>query len=95
MLEGQGLFDTSDYPEDHFLFSSKNEKIIGKFKDENATKPVLEYVGLRAKMFSMKTEEGKEKKTAKSIKRTVLANEIKHEDYKTCLFAKHENMDTG
>ena len=91
MLEDKDLFDTSDYPKDHFLFSSKNEKIIGKFTDENARKPVLEYVGLRAKMFSMKTEDGKEKKTTKGIKRPVLANEIKHEDYETCLFAKQEH----
>ena len=55
MQEDQDLFDTSEYPPEHFLFSEANKKKIGKFKDENA-------VGLRAKMYSMVTEEGKEKK---------------------------------
>ena len=50
----------------------------------------MEFVGLLAKMYSMVTEEGKEKKTAKGVKRSVLAKEIKHEDYKTCLFTKQE-----
>lgn len=89
-LGDQDLFDTSDYPEDHLLFSPKNKKVIGKFKDENAGKPVSEYVGLHAKMYSMKTEDGKEKKTAKGVKRSVLAKEIKHGDYKTCLFSTRE-----
>lgn len=65
MQEDQDLFDTSEYPPEHFLFSEANKKKIGKFKDENAGEPVLEFVGLRAKMYSMVTEEGKEKTTAK------------------------------
>lgn len=65
MQEDQDLFDTSEYPPEHFLFSEANKKKIGKFKDENAGEHVLEFVGLRAKMYSMVTEEGKEKKTAK------------------------------
>lgn len=64
MQEDQDLFDTSEYPPEHFLFSEANKKKIGKFKDENAGEPVLEFVGLRAKMYSMVTEEGKEKTTA-------------------------------
>ena len=64
MQEDQDLFHTSEYPPEHFLFSEANKKKIGKFKDENAGKR-LEFVGLRAKMYSMVTEEGKEKKTAK------------------------------
>ena len=27
-------FDTSDYPKDHILYSDKNKKVTGKFKDE-------------------------------------------------------------
>lgn len=90
MQEDQDLFDTSEYPPEHFLFSEANKKKIGKFKDENAGEPVLEFVGLRAKMYSMVTEEGKEKTTAKWVKRPVLAKEIQHEDCKTCLFTKQE-----
>ena len=28
------LYDTSDYPRDHLLFSKRNAKVVGKFKDE-------------------------------------------------------------
>lgn len=28
------LFDTSNYPTEHFLFSEKNKKVVGKMKDE-------------------------------------------------------------
>ena len=82
MQEDQDLFDTSEYPPEHFFFSEANKKKIGKFKDENAGEPALEFVGLRAKMYSMLTGKiiGKEKKTAKGVERSVLATQIKHED---------------
>ena len=34
MYNNSDFFDTSDYTKDHFLFSNKNKKIVGKFKDE-------------------------------------------------------------
>ncbi|KAK3928252.1 putative DNA polymerase [Frankliniella fusca] len=34
MLDYMEHLDTSDYPQDHFLYSSVNKKVIGKFKDE-------------------------------------------------------------
>jgi hypothetical protein len=40
-------FDTSDYPKDHFLYSSLNAKVLGMMKDECCGKPALEFVGLR------------------------------------------------
>ena len=35
------LFNTSNYPQDHFLFSNMNKKVLGKFKDELAGSPAL------------------------------------------------------
>jgi hypothetical protein len=32
------LFDTSNYPRGHFLFSEKNKKVVGKMKDETGGK---------------------------------------------------------
>ena len=40
--------------------------------------PIIEWVGLRAKMYSIMTDDGKEKKTGKGIKKSVLKKEIKH-----------------
>jgi len=60
--------DTSSYPRDSeldalkTLYSSKNAKVLGKFKDEcNGTAP-LEFVGLRSKI------------TAKEIKKSFVKN---------------------
>ena len=84
------LYDTSDYPKDHPLHSNINKKVIGKFKDETAGVPIAEFVGLRAKMYSIKTEDGKEEKKGKGIKKSVLKKEVKHQDYKDCLFEQKE-----
>ena len=48
MLDDQDLFDTSNYPREHPLYSSANQKVIGKFKDETGGLPIVEWVGLRA-----------------------------------------------
>ena len=40
-------FDNSDYPENSPYFNKTNKKVIGKFKDEAAGVPVVEFVGLR------------------------------------------------
>ena len=41
MEENKDMYDTSDYPEDHFLHSKKNKKVLGKMKDEINGKPDL------------------------------------------------------
>ena len=41
----RSLFDNSDYPKSSKFFSGENKKVIGKFKDEAAGKPILEFVG--------------------------------------------------
>ena len=70
--------------------SNENKKVIGKFKDEMGGLPIVEWVGLRAKMYSILTKDGKEKKTGKGIKRSVLKKEIKHQQFKDCLFEQRE-----
>ena len=87
--EDQHLYDTSEYPRDHFLFSTRNKKVIGKMKDETHGVPIEEFIGLRPKMYSiLYTENNKpvEKKTAKGIAKNVTKKVIRHNDYKTCLF---------
>ena len=91
MKEDQELYDTSDYPKDHPLYSNTNKKVIGKFKDETEGRPIAEFVGLRAKMYSIKTEEKKkDQMKGKGIKKSVLEREVNHQDYKDCLFEKRE-----
>ena len=94
MKQDVQLYDTSNYPQDHFLYSTTNKKVIGKFKDETAGLPIREWVGLRAKMYSMKLDDDKEKKTGKGINKNVLKKEIKHQDFKDCLFNHQEYTHT-
>ena len=46
------LFDFSNYPREHICFSNDNKKVIGKMKDELAGAPMIEFVGLRAKLYA-------------------------------------------
>ena len=64
----KALFDNSDYPKSSKFFFDNNKKVIGKFKDEAAGEPIVEFLGLKSKMYSYRTE-GKENKTAKGVKR--------------------------
>ena len=86
MAEDADKFDTSDYPTDHFLHSLANKKVIGKMKDETASVPIKEFVGLRSKMYSMTYGGGVEKKTAKGIKKSTIRQSLRHAMYKDALF---------
>ena len=87
-------FDTSDYPENHpsGIPTGINKKVLGMFKDEAAGKIIKEFVGLRAKLYSYKMDEGGEHKKCKGIKKQVVTTSIKHEDYKTCLRTGKEQL---
>ena len=85
-------FDTSDYPENHpsGIPTGINKKVLGMFKDEAAGKIIIEFVGLRAKLYSFIIEDGKENKRCKGVKKQVVESSITHEDYKTCLITGKE-----
>ncbi len=50
--------------------------------------PIEEFVGLRSKMYSIKTSDGIQKNTAKGVSRIVSENVLTHSDYFKCLFEK-------
>ena len=58
-------FDTTDYPTNHPSGIKKglNSKVLGMFKDEAGEKQIVEFVGLRAKLYSCKMLDGSEDKT--------------------------------
>ena len=66
-------------------FLVKIKKVIGKFKDEAAGMIIIDFAGLKPKMYSYQTE-NKNNKTAKGVKKNVVKKEIKHKDYLDCLF---------
>ena len=79
-------FDNSDYPENSPYYDKTTKKVIGKFKDD-----------LKSKMYSYIKNDEKGGKTAKGIKKSVIKNYIKHEDYKHVLLSNkqlHHKMKT-
>ena len=91
------MFDNSDYPESSPYYCNVNKKIIGKFKDEACGIPITEFIGLKSKMYSYVQDNEKGGRTAKGIKKNVIKNNIKHEDYKNTLINNeqvHHKMKT-
>ena len=80
------LFDTSNYPANHEsgIKVGINKKVPGMFKDEAGGKQILEFVGLRAKLYSYRMKDYEEKK-CKGVKKAVVRKSIHFEDYKKCL----------
>lgn len=81
-------YDFSGYPRDHPLYTDENKKVLGKFKDELDGTLIEEFCGLRPKMYSILSTKG-EKKTAKGICRRVVKKNVRHYQYRECLF-KHK-----
>ena len=93
MLDDLDLFDNSEYPEAHMCYNTSNKKVLGKFKDEAGSKIIDEFVGLRSKLYSYKMfDESDSYRKCKGIKKSVITNEITHEDYKECLFSRKEQL---
>ena len=62
-----------------------NKKRLGYFKDETAGVPIVEFVGLRSKMYSILLADGSSKNTANGIKQHFSKTNSKHELYQKCL----------
>jgi hypothetical protein len=79
------LFDTSDYPKDHPCYSVTNKKVVGLFKDETFGSPIREFIGLRAKCYSILLPDKSEKKVAKGVPRVSIEKRLRHDMYRQCL----------
>ena len=66
-------FDTSDYPTNHpsGIKTGVNSKVLGMFKNDAVEKQIVEYVGLRAKLYSYKMLDGSEDKKCKRVTKNV------------------------
>ena len=93
------MFDNSDYPESSPYYSIVNKKIIGQFKDKACGIPITKFICLKSKMYSYVKDNENEKggRTAKGIKKNVIKNNIRHEDYRNTLINNeqmHHKMKT-
>ena len=80
----EDIFDFSNLDENHELFSTKNKKVIGKFKIE-APKNIWidEFICLRSKMYAFKCGNDSKNKL-KGISKSQ-SKHIKFEEYYNCL----------
>lgn len=85
MHKNKHEFDLSNFPENHFIYNSTNEKIIGKMKDESPEKVITEFVGLRSKLYSFTVDgEDESHNKCKGIK-TYVAKKLTIDEYRNTL----------
>lgn len=78
-------FDMSEYSKDSEIYDEENKKVIGKFKDEKPNSTITEFIGVRSKCYSMKTDDGKVAKRLKGINKVVVDKEISIANYRNCV----------
>ena len=77
-------YDTSNYsPSNPYDMPLQGKAVLGRMKDENAGNIMLEFVGLRPKMYAYNI--GEWVKKVKGVKKCVVRDEISGSDFKECL----------
>ena len=79
-------FDTCNYIHDRPLPIGVNKKVLGLMKDGLGGGIITEFVALRPKAYSYKTEDNVELKKAKGTKKCIINKMLSFSDYKNCLF---------
>jgi hypothetical protein len=85
MLKSKSIFDLSSYPPTHFLYDVTNKKVPGKWSDETNGVAIYEFVGLKAKLYSLKLAGDNEQRVAKGVPRSQIREFLRHDMYKSCL----------
>ena len=76
-------FDFSNFSKDLKFYDNQNKMIFGKMKVARKRIPINIFVGLKSKMYSMLSDDGKESNTAKEVNIVSQFNE-----YRDILFNK-------
>ena len=98
MWQNRDRFDLAGYPNTSEFHDPTNNKVIGKFKDEANGEPIVEFVGLKPKMYSYillhelpnKGVNPVEKHRSKGICRAA-ARRLRHKDFLEQLQRPAEN----
>ena len=80
-MKKDGLLDSSNYQQDHPLYSLIGKAELGRVKDECAGVPIQDAIFLRPKCYSLLLAGGKDHKRAKGVQRAVIKKGITHQDY--------------
>ena len=87
-------FDMSGFPKNSPFYNPKNNKVLGKMKDETNGEAIFQVVALRPKMYSLKYGENKEKHRAKGVQ-FAASRSLCHADYLMQLETPTENYLTN
>ena len=71
------MLDFSNYSKDSILYDDTNKKVIGIMKNEYGEVNIIEFIGLKAKMYSIRNIDGSESSTAKGVNIATKFNEFK------------------
>ena len=78
------MFDFSGYEKESPFYDDENKKLIGKMKDELKKEIIEKFVGLKEKIYSLKTKKEGMKKL-KGAKKSVVKKDISRQDFVHCL----------
>jgi len=84
MLTDIDLFDTHEYPKNHFLYSPVNKKVLGKMHDEANGDIVFKFIGLAPKVYCMvigESEQSHEKKALRGVPKYIQEKSFKYDRY--------------
>src|SRR5277367_3780010 len=78
-------FDSSNYPPGHDLYSAENKKKLGTYTDETKEVPIVDFVGLKPKLYAFVCEDEYEKITAKGVVAATSRTKLKFQIFLDCL----------
>ena len=87
-FQDKGLFDFSNNPVNSKYYNPKSNAVLGKMKDEFKGKIVIEFVGLKSKMYSLISVDDEEVSKAKGVNKKIRYKEIRHKEFVDVLFNK-------
>ena len=77
------LFDFSGYQKDSICYDSSSKKVLGKMKGELNGYKIVQFVGLKSKMYSLISSDHKKINKAKGVNK-----KLRHNEYVDVLFNK-------
>ena len=71
------LFDFSNYSKDSIFYDDTNKNVIGIVKNEYGEVIIIEFIGLKSEMYSIRKIDGRESCTAKGVNIATEFNKFK------------------
>jgi len=80
MGDSLDLYDTSNFSSEHPQYSESNRRVLGKFKSETGSIAPAEFVGLKAKMYSLHAPKTSFTKV-KGVQKHYVRKNVRHQNF--------------